>query len=726
MSRPLAPPRAPTLATLVVALGLGVSSARAQGPNPTPTPKPDQPAAGRFFTIPQPIDSAVLESLQAAVDSKIREDAERNSRPVLIFEIRPGQTTSGGVAFDLADYLSTKPKTVAYVPEPLSGFGVLAALACDEIIMNKDASLGPITPEGKDVNPVYADHLKRLAQRKGREPADLLLGMLDPQADLREVVTADLRRHFVLKANLPEFERTHGKVKEDQPAWEAGHPGVLAAAKAREIGLSKLTVEDRSDIINVYRVAGDDPTLGQELNPVWIQIEGPIDSIKESYLKRRVAQAKQEKVNLIFFRINSLGGNDLAADGVADLIAGLKGIKTVAFVDDGALGVATLVALACDEIVFVKGGRMGDVRQILVGRDGQGEDLTENQVHALARKAEDLARANGYPPAVARAMVDADSVLIEAKDTKTGAVVLVGAEELKAEPGRYLEQGTIKQAGNALEVKADEAIALRLTQHVVEDSREFQGIYGLRDRNIRVDGPTWVDALVSYLNNRWMSGLLLFVGMFMLILELKLPGLGLPGILAVLAFLLFFWSRYLSGTADQLEIMLFVVGLICLALELFVFPGFGVFGMSGILLILISVVMASHTFIWPSRASEYREMGQTLAQLTIAIVAVGVGAVILGRYFPSLPLFSRMVLKPEVPGVAEDPVTGKPLPDGEAPPLLFLIGETGRTTTALRPSGKARFGELLVDVTADGFYIDPDSLVEVIEVQGPKVIVRKV
>ena len=97
---------------------------------------------------------------------------------------------------------------------------------------------------------------------------------------------------------------------------------------------------------------------------------------------------------------------------------------------------------------------------------------------------------------------------------------------------------------------------------------------------------------------------------------------------------------------------------------------------------------------------------------------------VLARYFPSLPLFNRLVLKPEpwTGSEADDPTAKPPLEGYES--LAFLIGETGRTTTVLRPTGKARFGELLVDVTADGFYIEPDSLVEVVDVQGTRVIVK--
>ena len=321
-------------------------------------------------------------------------------------------------------------------------------------------------------------------------------------------------------------------------------------------------------------------------------------------------------------------------------------------------------------------------------------------------------------------MVDPEAVVVEAKDTKTGAVAFV--LEARSRPSRAATRSsdaTRRPAGpDGLEPRTRWRYGLG---QVVDDDDELQGLYGLRGKSIREDGPTWVDALVTTLNDPFVSWLLLFVGLFMLVLELKLPGIGLPAITSALAFLLFFWSHYLSGTADQLEILLFLVGLICLALELFVFPGFGVFGMSGILLILVSIVMASHTFVWPTQEYEYREMGQTLLQVTVAMTAVAVGAVILARYFPSIPLFNRMVLKPE-PWDGSRTATGSP----SRPPRDM----TRCSSCSARRGGpppcsarrEARFGELLVDVTADGFYIEPDSLVEVIDVQGSRVVVKQV
>ena len=206
-----------------------------------------------------------------------------------------------------------------------------------------------------------------------------------------------------------------------------------------------------------------------------------------------------------------------------------------------------------------------------------------------------------------------------------------------------------------------------------------------------------------------------------------MPGVGLPAITSALAFLLFFWSRYLSGTADQLEILLFLVGLICLGLELFVFPGFGVFGLSGFLLILVSIVMASHTFIWPTQDYEYRQMAGTLLQILAVMAGVGGTATLIGRYIPSLPVFNRMVLKAEL-YTGDDSIDplDKPQATEGYESYAFLMGETGRTTTVLKPSGKARFGSLLVDVRADGYYIDRDALIEVVDVQGLRVIVKPV
>ncbi|MHC5538892.1 NfeD family protein [Singulisphaera rosea] len=692
---------------------------------------------GQFFQITEPITNETLERIKAATRQLVTRSATGQGKsPILIFEFRPGESQAGGSGFgasyDLARHimknLGGAKLTVAYIPEPLKGYAVLPALACDEIVMGSESSIGPISPEGEASTRDLQDTVRNLAMSKQRDP-DLLLGMLDVNADLRVVRTDDKQIRYLLAEHIPEFQKTHHIVSDDA-AWEGGRSGVLEAKRAREEGFSKLTADNPAEVASTYKLAGrstsNDPTLGQVLRPVWIQIKGPLDTVQKSYLTRRIEQARQERVNLVFFQIDSPGGLDSAADGIADTISGIKDMKTVAFLDNQALGVSALVALACDDIVFKHEAELGDVRELITGgRNGRPVELSDIQIKALTRRAASLAEQKGHPSAVAQAMIDPELTVVQVTDSKTGASAFVLQSQVEAEPGRYLNPVVRKSPGECLKIKGVDEVSTFGLGQVVKDKEEFKGLYGLRGKSIREDGPTWVDSLVTILTDPFVSWVLLFVGLFMLVVELKLPGIGLPAITSALAFLLFFWSHYLSGTADQLEIILFLVGLVCVALELFVFPGFGVFGMSGILLILTSIVMASHTFIWPTQEYEYREMGYTLLQLIVAMVAVGGGAVVLARYFPSLPLFNRLVLKPEPwTGFGEEDPVNKPPVEGYDS-FAYLIGETGRTTTVLRPSGKARFGDLLIDVTADGFFIEPDSLVEVIDVQGSRVIVKR-
>ncbi len=699
-------------------------------------PVADEKPPGQFFTITEPITDETIETIRAATRQLVdRNAAARGGKsPILVFQLMPGETAPGssriGTSYDLANLISKElggaKLTVAYIPQPLKGYAVLPALACTEIVMGSGASLGPITPEDQAVDPAFRDPLRMLALRKTRDP-DLLLGMFDREADLRLVRTADKAFHYVLAENLEAFRRAN-RVDDEQPAWEGGQRGVLTAKRARSEGFCKAIAENPADLANIYGIRGqssvDDPTLGQALRPIWIRINGPLDAAKASFFARRIEQARQERVNLIFFQIDSPGGLDSSADSIADQIAAINDMKTVAFIDDRATGVAALLPLACRDIVFKKSAQIGDVRQLITGRSNRLQDLSEAQVKVLTRKASFLAKKRGHPEAVARAMVDPEVEVVEARDRDTGAMKLLTREEVEADPARFQAPRTRKEAGTRLKLNADEAAAFGLGQ-VVANEEDLKTLYGLRGKIVRIDGPNWVDSLVTILTDPYVSWLLLFVGIFMLVIELKLPGIGLPAITSALAFLLFFWSHYLSGTADQLEIILFLVGMVCLALELFVFPGFGVFGMAGILLMLSSIVMASHTFVWPTQDYEYREMGFTLIQLIGALAAVAGGAVVFAKYLPSIPFLNRLVLKPEPwTGFEEtDPMSKPPMEGYDS--LAFLVGETGRTTSPLRPTGKARFGNLLIDVTADSFYVEPDSLVEVVEVQGTRVIVKR-
>ncbi len=707
----------------------GGASAQQQPPNAEPIP-------GQFFQIVEPITHETFNRIRAATRELVDRQAAAQgaARPILVFQFNPGETAPGssefGVCYDVASLISRELAgarlTVAYVPQPLKGFAVLPAVACTEIVMGSSASLGPITPESRIYDPAHREPVRFLAIRKTRQP-DLLLGMLDRDADLRIVRTADRALHYVLKDNMVEFSKTHD-VSEDLPAWDAGARGILTAKRAREEGFCKRTAESPVEVASMYQLGGrsavDDPTLGQNVRPDWIKLEGLLDNVAVSFLSRKIEDARQQKKNLFILEIDSPGGTEAAGDRIADILSEISDMKTVAYVNERALGIAALVPLACRDIVFKKGARMGDIRQTASGRNASLHELSEMAKAGLAKKAAAWAKGRGHPEAVAVAMIDPDAEIVEASDSQTGASRLILRSEAEADRERYRIGQTRKAPGSVLTLSADDAASFGMA-HVVADGDELKTLYAISP-SLRVEGAGWVDWLVTVLTNPYVSWMLLFIGAVMLVVELKLPGIGLPAIISAVAFLLFFGSHYLSGTADQLEIILFLIGLVCIALEIFVFPGFGVFGMSGILLMLCSVVLASHTFIWPTQDYEYQEFGHTLLQLTGMLAAVGGCTVVLARYFPSLPLFNRLILKPEpwTTVLYEDPL-GRGAGDGYES-LTFLVGETGRTTTPLRPTGKARFGSLLLDVTAIDRFVDPDSLIEVVDVQGSRVVVKKI
>ncbi|MDB5351407.1 MAG: hypothetical protein JWN86_2654 [Planctomycetota bacterium] len=729
--------RSRLLSLLVLSCGIAAAVAGRSFSQEPPDAKPNGSPSGAVRVV-EPITDLAIQQIRESVlpflDKVSRRPAGPDGKkpePIVVFEFLPGDKDPGksplGVSNDLARFLTleithserTKGRTVAYVPQPLKGYAVLAVLACDEIVMGPDASLGPITPDGQPVDDVAVAAVQTLAKKKGRESERaLFLGMVDKTLDVHLVKTADNQVHFVLGRDLAAFGKEH-QVSDSPLFWEGGTRGVLKAESARDHGVASRVLDDLGAVRKAYGMDSTAYLAALDSESGELIFDGPITRGDENVARRYLAeQVANKKTSRIFIRLRSPGGDERAITLIAQELSDLKGIETVAYVEEEARGLASLIPLACDKIVFKQGATMGDAGRAVSGRNGNDE-INEA---VIARAAEEMARKKGHPAAIARAMVDSQCVVVQVNDNQTGAVVALLDSEVKA--GRHTIQATIKPAGEVLTLTADAALSLGLATQVVKTDEELWSSFGL-SKPPKSAKASWVDNLVATLNSPWMSGLLLFIGLFMLILELKLPGIGLPAIISALAFLLFFWSHYLGGTADQLEILLFLVGVVCLALELFVFPGFAVFGLSGILLILVSVIMASHTFVWPTQEYEYHQMSQTMMEVTGAILTVSVAAVVVGRYFPHMPLFRRMVLVPPDLSAGPDTPDGKPRVDDGEFSLFFLLGEVGRTTTALKPTGKARFGEMLVDVIADGFYIERDSEVEVVEVQGSKVIVKK-
>ena len=158
--------------------------------------------------------------------------------------------------------------------------------------------------------------------------------------------------------------------------------------------------------------------------------------------------------------------------------------------------------------------------------------------------------------------------------------------------------------------------------------------------------PTGVDIAVEFLNWRLITGLLLIVGLTGLYMEAMAPGHGVGGLVAAACFLLLFWSHFLGGTADWLEVLLFILGLACIAVEIFLLPGTIVPGLAGAALILVSLVMASQGFLIPETARQLHTLAGTMAMIVISCSVFVAAAVVLTRRMDSLPLLNRLMLAP--------------------------------------------------------------------------------
>jgi len=241
---------------LVPILGLVLVFAvlTAQASADPPRPGSNKNAPGRFFSVTEPITSETTAQLRAATRQFIDSNAALGLEPILVFEFRPGETAAGNSEFGssrtLARFISRDIAgadiRVAYVPERLTGYAVLAVLACNEIVMGPEASLGPIAPEGQPIDPDIREFLRSLAVERGRDP-NLLLGLLDRQADLRRVRTADKQVHYVMAEDLDTFKTTQ-HVIEEGPAWEGGLRGVLSAKRAREQGFAQLVASTPQEV----------------------------------------------------------------------------------------------------------------------------------------------------------------------------------------------------------------------------------------------------------------------------------------------------------------------------------------------------------------------------------------------------------------------------------------------------------------------------------------------
>ncbi len=689
---------------------------------------------GHLMKVKLPITGDTYATVRRFVRKALDKAKAESYRPVLIFqfevrdeESRFGRGSEFGACSDLARFLTsrevTAAQTVAYVPSSIQGHAVLAVLACDEIIMAADAEIGSAGIDEETIEPYMRSTYKVIAERRKNFPSEIALAFLDPALEVLEVKT-ELGTEYVTPeglARLREEEKTI--IGEPEALIAAGQPAVFSGSEARKLRfVGYLASEPRE----VARALGLPPEAVEEdlaLSESWVAIgvplKGVIDHERIRQTQTMIEDAILDRgVNLVVVWIDSAGGSPTDSIQLANYLANdLKTarVHTVAYVAETARGDAALIALACDQLVIEPEAILGGP-----GNHDFSKEEIKDIVDTIARP-ESAWRHRSW--SLVAAMVDPNLEVF--RYTRDGDVEFFCSRELEEVEaargeGQWVKGELVTRPGVPLRVRGDQAKEYRLADLVVESFAQFQAEFGLKDDLALVE-PGWADFLIDALASPAAAGLLLAIGFFALYFELHTPGLGIGGFAATVCFLIFFWSRFLGGTAGWLEAILFIAGIGCLLLEVFVLPGFGVFGLGGGILVLASLVLASQTFVLPRNTYQFEQFQQSLLILLGASAGVIGMAYVARKWLPRAPMFNRMFLEPPEGEEAATIRQRESLVD-----YSNLVGDRGVTTTQLTPGGKARFGNRLVDVMADGELIERGTPIVVVEVYGSRVLVRSV
>jgi membrane-bound serine protease (ClpP class) len=459
-----------------------------------------------------------------------------------------------------------------------------------------------------------------------------------------------------------------------------------------------------------------------------VYIHGDIEPSTAVFVRRQATEAIKAGARFIIFDIDTFGGRVDSALRISSFIGSIRDAVTVAYVSSGPgnMGVSwsagALIALSCSRLYMAPGTSIGAAAPVEAGPDGKMVGAGEKTVSAVRAQMAALAEKNGYPAAIALAMVDADIELHEVDDG--GTVVLMTAEDadaaVRARPGSAAKVKQVSAKGKLLSLTAGEAARYGLSRGTARAIQELAAILGSTVPAVELE-RSWSDSAVGFITSGAVQSILILLGLVAIFIEINTPGFGIPGTVALVAFITLFGSNALMGTVGSLELVLFLIGLALLTVEIFVLPGFGVTGISGIIVIAVSLVLSMQDFILPTLDWEWELLGRNVLTVTVGMLSAIAAIGVLALAGPRLRLFDAFTLKSTIAATAASELPGSGLVVPENP----LVGRHGTAVTTLRPSGKADIGGRVYSVETEGTFIEQGERITVVAVHGSRVIVAK-
>jgi membrane-bound serine protease (ClpP class) len=430
---------------------------------------------------------------------------------------------------------------------------------------------------------------------------------------------------------------------------------------------------------------------------VVVPLQGEVSPPMFLFLRRVQKAAESAGASAIVFEMNTYGGRLDSAEQITNLLNHAT-IPTYTFINTNAGSAGALIALATRYIYMAPVSAIGAAAPI----QASGEDLPrtarEKTISYWSALIRGSANRNSHNPDVGEAFMNKE------KEVKVGDRV-------------------IHEKGSLLTLSAQEATARfdgkpLLAEGIADSVADLMQKAGLNGNVVAVN-PTGFERLALWITA--LAPLLLLAGILGAYLEFKIPGASLPGVIAAICFALFFLGHYLAGLAGWEVVALFVVGVFFVLAEILFFAH------STILVGVIGVFLMLGSLLW---AMIDRYPGQTffptgamlrvpLMNLLVALIAATIAIIILARYLPRTSVYRRFVLSADIPSGPS--LAGAPR---EFSAMEVSPGAAGTALTTLRPSGKARFGDHVVDVVTEGDFIAAETAVAVVSTDGMRVVVK--
>jgi len=398
-----------------------------------------------------------------------------------------------------------------------------------------------------------------------------------------------------------------------------------------------------------------------------VTIKGTIDLGLSSYVQRALKEAVSSKAKAVILEIDTFGGRVDAATQIRDKIMSLN-IPSVAYVKNRAWSAGALIALSAEYILIDKSASIGAA---------EPRPADEKNISALRAEFASTALSRRRSEEIAAAMVDKD---IEIKG--------------------------IIEKDKILTLNAEQAVKLNFVDGTASNIEEVLDFLNLKDAEIVYIYPNWAENISRFVTNPVVSSLLLSIGFLGLIIEFWTLGWGIAGSAGIISLSLFFGGHIIVGLAGFETIILFAIGLLLLLAEIFLIPGFGLAGISGIAAILASIFLTFGNIV------------QATYSILIALGVSVVGFFLLVKYIPSTRTWRKFVLSTEQKKELGYTVGTKD--------LQRLTGKEGIVITPLRPSGIVEVNGKKLNALTRGEYVDSNTKIKIISVEGNKIVVEAV